>query len=284
MQWPVRGLLSVLVIVVCGSAIAATPGITAQGFAMETTHSAAAGQFEPVRVRVEVPGRIAKLLISQGTFEVDLATTPDRSLFALFGLDQRPLNAFDITLDVAPYLNERLVEPGNYRVDIIVIDRDGERSQESLSVRVVGEEVDAPGEATQTANSQTSRALRETEVVLLREGPGEVDSEGLRGLSWITIEPIDVTIRLRASQANVTLVAPGASSWGAAAHQDQLTRILADARSVDFVDIATARGQAAGTIIALRGDGNDVLIRLTGSTTAVSSTGTIVTLTASVRR
>ena len=42
--------------------------------------------------------------------------------------------------------------------------------------------------------------------------------------------------------------------------------------------------EAAGTVVALSGDGNDVLIRLTGSTTDVSSDGTTVTLTASVRR
>jgi hypothetical protein len=284
MQSHIRGLLSVLVIGIYGSAAATpagNPSITAQGFAMETTRSAAAGQFEPVRVRVETPERIAKLLLSQGTFEVDLATTPDRSSFALFGLDQRPLNAFDITLDFSPYLNERLAQPGSYRIDIIVIDRDGGRSQASLSVTVVGEEV---GEAAQPEKLKMSPALRETEAVLRRQGPGEVDSEVIEGLAWVTIEPIDVTIRLRATEANARLYAPGASSWGAAADQDQLATIIADASSVDFVDIPTARDQAAGTVIALSGGGDDVLIRLTGSTTAVSSAGTTVTLTASVRR
>jgi hypothetical protein len=284
MQWRIRGLLSVLVIGICGSALAAPqvgPDITSQGFAMETTRSAAAGEFEPVRVRVEAPERVAKLLISQGTFEVDLATTPDRSSFALFGLDERPLNAFDITLDFSPYLNERLAEPGDYRIEITVFDRDGRRSQANLTVTVVGEEVD---EVARPANLEMSPALQETEAVLRRQGPGEVDSEGIQGLAWVTIEPVDVTIRLRATEANATLFAPGASSWNVAANQDQLARILADARSVDFVDIATARDQAAGTVIALSGDGNDVLIRLTGSTTAVSSAGTTVTLTASVRR
>ena len=287
MQWHIRGLLSVLVIGICGGALAAPPGdpsITAQGFAMETTRSAAAGEFEPVRVRVEAPERIAKLLISQGTFEVDLATTPDRSSFALFGLDQRPLNAFDITLDFSPYLNERFAEPGSYRIDIIVIDRDGGRSQANLSVTVVGEEVREVDAEAQSANLETSPALQETEAVLRRQGPGEVDGEGIQGLAWVTIEPVDVTIRLRATEVNATLFAPGASSWGAATDQDQLAMILADARSVDFVDIPTARDQAAGTVIALSGDGNDVLIRVTGSTTAVSSAGTTVTLTASVRR
>ena len=284
MQWHIRGLLSVLVIGICGSTLAAPhggPSITAQGFAMETTRSAAAGEFEPVRVRVEAPERVAKLLISQGTFEVDLATTPDRSSFALFGLDQRPLNAFDITLDFSPYLNERLVEPGSYRIEIIVIDRDGGRSRAELYVTVVGDEVD---EISQPADVEMSPALEESEAVFRRQGSGEVESEGAAGLAWVTLEPIDVTIRLRAAEANATLFAPGASSWSAAANQDQLAMILADTPALDYVDIPTARDQAAGTIIALSGDGDDILIRVTGSTTAVSSAGTTVTLTASVRR
>ena len=287
MQWHIRGRLSVLVIGICGSALAAPPGgpsITAQGFAMETPRSAHAGQFEPVRVRVEAPERIAKLLISQGTFEVDLATTPDRTSFALFGLDQRPLNAFDITLDFSPYLNERFADPESYRIEIIVIDRDGGRSQANLSVTLVGAEAEEVGEVARSANLEMSPELVETEAVLRRRGPGEVDSEAIEGLDWVTIEPIDVTIRLRATAANATLYAPGAPSWGAAATQDQLTSVLADAIPVEFVDIPTARDQAAGTVVALSGDGNDVLIRLTGSTTDVSSDGTTVTLTASVRR
>ena len=284
MQWHIRGLLIVLAVVgIRGSTLAASPldpSITAQGFAIETTRSAAAGEFEAVRVRVEAPERIAKLLISQGAFEVDLATTPDRSSFALFGLDQRPLNAFDITLDFSPFLNERFGEPGNYRIDIIVFDRDGGRSQASLSVTVVGDEVD---EVETPVDVERSPALEESDAVFRRQGSGEVESDGAGGLAWVTIEPIDVTIRLRAAAANATLHAPGASSWSAA-NQDQLAMILADAPSLDYVDIPTARDQAAGTLIAVSGDGNDVLIRLTGSNTAVSSAGTTVTLTASVRR
>ena len=115
MQWHIRGLLFVLVGIsggVLASSSSANPNITAQGFAIDTVHSAAAGRFEPIRLRVEAPERIAKLLVSQDGFEVDLATTPDRSLFALFGLDKRPMNAFDVTLDFAPYVNDRFAEPG----------------------------------------------------------------------------------------------------------------------------------------------------------------------------
>ena len=285
MQWHIRGLLWVLAAGICGGTLAAAspgdPSITAQGFAMEARHSGAAGQFEQVRVRIEAPERIAKLLISQDGFEADLATTPDRSLFALFGLDKRPMSAFDITLDFAPYINDRFAEPGAYRIEIVVIDRKGGRAQASLSVEVIGEEID---EAVPPADADTSSRLEESEAVFRRQGPGNVESDGIPGLDWVTIEPIDVTIRVRAAEPNASLRQLEGSSWSAATTRDQLATILANVAPLEYVEIPTARGQAAGTVIALNGDGDNVLIRLTGSTTSVSSAGTTVTLTASVRR
>jgi hypothetical protein len=266
-----------------GVAIAAAssegPSITAQGFAMDTTHSAAAGQFEQVRVRIEAPERIAKLLVSQDGFEADLATTPDRLLFAQFGLDKRPLNAFDITLDFAPYINDRLVKPGSYRIDIIVIDRKGGRSRASLAVAVAGDDIDQAGQP-----ADESPRLAESEVVFRRQGTGDVESDGVTALSWVTVEPINVTIRLRADEQRATLYKLAAASWDTVATREHLATVLANTPSRDYLDIPTARGQAADTVIALRGDRGDVLIRLTGSITSVSSAGTTVTLMASVRR
>lgn len=285
MQWHIRGLLLFLVVGISGSVLAASssedPSITPQGFAIGTIHSAAAGQFDRVRVRIEAPERIAELLVSQDGFEADLATTPDRSLFALFGLDKRPMNAFDVTLDFAPYMNDRFAEPGSYRIDIIVIDRNGGRSQASLPVVVIGEKID---EGRQPGDGDRSPRLEESKAVLRREGAGNVEIDGVPGLDWITIDPIDVTIRLRAAEPKDTLHRLAASGWGVAITRDQLATMLADAPSLEYIEIPTARGQAAGVLIALSGDGGDVLIYLTDSTTSVSSAGTTVMLTASVRR
>ena len=285
MRWHIRGLLFVLITGSYYGALAAVssgnPSITAQGFAMETTHSAAAGQFEQVRVRIEAPERIETLLISQDAFEADLATTPDRSLFDLFGLDKRPLSAFDVTLDFAPFMNSRLVVPGSYRIGIIVIDRKGGRSSASISVAVIGDEAD---EAPPPAETDRSPPLMESEAVFRRQGSGNVENDGFSGLDWFTVEPINVTIRLRAVESGATLHRLAASSWSAAATRDRLATILADSTPLAYVDIPTARGQAAATLIALGGEGGNVMIRLTGSTTSVSSAGTTVTLTASVRR
>jgi hypothetical protein len=285
MLWHIRGLLLVLVAGTYGGAVVASasenPSITAQGFAMNTTLSAAAGEFERVGVRIEAPKRIAKLQISQDGFEAELAMTPNRDLFALFGLDDRPLNAFDITLDLAPYMNSRFTEPGTYRIDIVVIDRKGGRSEASVSAAVIGEEGE---EAEQADDMVRLPRLEEYAAVFRREGSGEVDSDGVQGLDWVTIEPINVTIRLRAVAPNTTLHQLSASSWSAITTQDHLATALAQTPSLDYVDLRTARGQAANTIIALVSNGGNTFIRLTGSTTSVSSAGTTVTLTANVRR
>ena len=285
MLWHIRGLLLVLVAGTYGGALVASasenPSITAQGFAMNTTLSAAAGEFERVGVRIEAPERIAKLQISQDGFEAELAMTPNRDLFALFGLDDRPLNAFDITLDFAPYMNSRFTEPGTYRIDIVVIDRKGGRSDASVSAAVIGEEDE---EAEQADDVAGSPRLEEYAAVFRREGAGEVDSDGVPGLDWVTIEPINVTIRLRAVAPNTTLHQLSASSWSAVTTQDHLATALAQTPSLNYVDLRTARGQATDTVIALVGNGGNTFIRLTGSTTSVSSAGTTVTLTANVRR
>jgi cbb3-type cytochrome oxidase subunit 3 len=285
MLWRIRSLLLILVVGTFGGALVASasenPSITAQGFAMNTTLSAAAGEFERAGVRIEAPERIAKLLISQDGFETELAMTPNRDLFALFGLDDRPLNAFDITLDCAPYMNSRFREPGSYRIYIVVIYRKGGRSEASLSAAVIGEDDD---EAERAEDVIRSPGLDESAAVFRREGSGGVDSDGVPGLEWITIEPINVTIRLRAVAPNATLHQLSASSWSAVTTQEHLTSALAQTPSLDYVDLRTARGQAANTIIALVDDGGNTLIHLTGSTTSVSSAGTTVTLTASVRR
>ena len=285
MLWHIRGLLLVLVAGTYGGALVASasenPSITAQGFAMNTTLSAAAGEFERVGVRIEAPERIAKLQISQDGFEAELAMTPNRDLFALFGLDDRPLNAFDITLDFAPYMNSRFTEPGTYRIDIVVIDRKGGRSDASVSAAVIGEEDE---EAEQADDVAGSPRLEEYAAVFRREGAGEVDSDGVPGLDWVTIEPINVTIRLRAVAPNTTLHQLSASSWSAVTTQDHLATALAQTPSLNYVDLRAARGQATDTVIGMVGNGGNTFIRLTGSTTSVSSAGTTVTLTANVRR
>ena len=55
----------------------APPRITAQGFAIDTTQSGMVSKFGHLCIRIECAGRIAQLRISERSYEVDLATTPE---------------------------------------------------------------------------------------------------------------------------------------------------------------------------------------------------------------
>ena len=280
-----RGLMLLLAVTVGSGVIAAAPSdgptITAQGFAMSTTLQAEAGQFGAVRVRIEAPARIAKLLVEQGDLVTDLSTTTNRSLFAQFGLEKRPMNAYDVTLNFAPYINARLTTPATYKFGITVVDRNGMQSQAALTVTVMAEEEPAIDTAAPVA---VSRRLEQVEDTFRRRGSGAVESVGTEGLTWVTIEPVNVTIRLRAAHSDASLWPLARSSWNDITTIDDLQTMQKQVSPVPYVDVSAARGAAAGTVIALSDDDGDVLIHLIGSDTAVSRIGTTVTLIAKVRR
>lgn len=279
------GLLIIFAIVAGNGVIAAaasdSPTITAQGFAMTTTLRARPGQFDAVRVRIEAPARIAKLVVEQGDLVTDLSTTTNRSLFALFGLEKRPMNAYDVTLNFAPYINARLTAPATYRIGITVVDREGVASQAAFTVTVIAEEMRSIGSA---APAAAPRHLEQLEGTFQRRGSGTVESVGTTGLTWVTLEPIDVTIRLRAARADASLRPLQRSSWNDIMTIEDLQAIRKRVSPVPYVDVPAARGGAAGTVIALSNGDGDVLIHLTDSDTAVSQLGTTVTLVAHVRR
>lgn len=278
--------LLILLAVFFGSGLiaAAPPGsptITAQGFAISTTLRAKARQFDAVRVRIEAPARIAKLIIEQDDLVTDLSTTTERSLFALFGLEKRPMNAYDVTLNFAPYINARLTAPATYKIGITVVDREGMQSQAALTVTVITEEIPSVDGAVPAA---VARRLEQSEDTFRRQGPGAVESDVITGLTWVTVEPINVTVRLRAAHAGASLRLLSQSSWNDITTTEDLQEMQKTVSPVVYVDVPAARGGAAGIVIALRGNDGDVLIHLTGSETAVSPVGTTVTLMANVRR
>lgn len=282
MRWPWTGLSALLIVAVCSIALADSfsegPRITAQGFSMDTALRAEAGRFRSVRVRIEAPSRIAKLLIADGDIETDLASTPDRALIAQLGLDTRPMNAFDITLNFAPYINTRLTAAATYRIAITVVDRQGAVAQDALTITV--DEDAAPADS-EPAPSPHHLAL--SMLTLQRQGAGPVEPAATTPLTWVTREPVDVTLRLQAADAAAELRQLHASSWDNILTREALAERLSNVPSVPYIDVPAARNGAAGTIIALSGDGDNILIHLSGSSTSVSALGTTVTLMASVR-
>lgn len=284
MTWSRIGLIALFLLTSFGGAWAddssTDPRITAQGFSIDAPLRAEASQFSSVRVRVEAPLRIAKLLITDGDVEIDLATTPDRSLFAMFGLDQRPMNAFDITLDFAPYINDRLTDTATYRIGITVVDHDGRVAHDAMTATVIDDDA-AAAEAGDAA--PRPQPLEESILKLQRQGAGDVEPASSSPLSWVTHEAINVTIRIRPADPRTALRELPASNWDSILTHDSLERQLAGISSQPYVDVQAARNGAAGTVVALsRGDGN-AMIRLTGSATSVSTLGTTVILTATVR-
>ena len=284
MRWPVRCLFMLLAIAVSAHVFAAespgSPRITAQGFAIDAALQSEAGHFDSVRVRIEAPSRIAKLLISDGDVEIDLATTTDRSMFALFGLEQRPMNAFDVTLEFSPYLNRHFMNAATYRLDITVVDRHGGIAQAALTATVVGADEDEIGVK---QDEQTSSGLQESMLNLKRQGTGPVEPAAVSPFTWVTLEAVHVTIRLHAADASSELRRLDAASWDSVLTRASLDKRLSDTPTVPYIDMRTARNGAAGTVLAVSSGDGDALIHVTGSSTSVSPLGTTVTLTASIR-
>jgi hypothetical protein len=256
------------------------PRITAQGFSVDTALVSETRRFDSVRVRVEAPSRITKLLIATDANEIDLARTQDRSLFAIFGLHQRPLNAYDVTLDLAAFMNDRFTTPATYRIEITVTDRDGGVATATLTATVVSDKqttVDATGYGTMP------RQLRETAITLTRSGSADVEPARESPLTWITREAVNVTIRLRPASPDSQIRELSAKIWDQILTPFDLEQIIPSSPAVPYIDVPAASNGAADTVLAVSGDSGDALIRVISSATSLSKLGTTVTLTAHIR-
>jgi len=256
------------------------PRLTAQGFAITSVQRGEAGEFPPVRLRAEAPSRIASLVVRQGNFEADLATTVERSLFPLFGLESRPLQAFDVTLDFGPYINRQLTADGQYLFLVTLTDREGRRTTATLEV-AVGAPRTLPEPA---AGEAFGRELVTSDAVLRRSGSGPVRAAGISGLTWVTLEPIEVTIRVRPARQGLSLRELPAGIWPELTDTVALAGAVAETDPVGFVELPTASRAAAGRVLVLSDAAGHTALRITGSATAVSEKGTKVELVGRVRR
>jgi hypothetical protein len=128
------------------------------------------------------------------------------------------------------------------------------------------------------------RELEESDAVLRRRGRGEVESLGITGLTWATIDPIRLVIRLRATAEGTRLRRLPADSWPDLTHSLTLEGAVAAARPVPYVDLTVARRAAAGTILVLSDASGHVAFRVTGSAATATERGTLVELVGRVRR
>jgi hypothetical protein len=190
--------------------------------------------------------------VSERSYEVDLARSPELQHLPLFALERRVWSLRDVTLDFAPYINAKLDAAGDYTFEIDVSDREGRTATQRLSVELLEDE---PEEAEATEPPPTAplpAPAASGDFRMQRVGAGPVRGAERFGLTWTTVESVAVTIRLRGAE-------DGAAS----------------------IDLATANGATAGEVIAVQPATSDraaYVLRADQSETRLSEAGTTVVL------
>lgn len=128
------------------------------------------------------------------------------------------------------------------------------------------------------------RELVESDAVLRRTGGGPVEAAGISGLAWTTVDPVEVTIRIRADREGLTLRKLPAELWPELDNSVALAGAVAETPPFDWVDVPTAGRAAAGTVLVLSDAAGHTAFRISGSATALTEAGTKVELVGRVRR
>lgn len=252
------------------------PAITAQGFDITEPRAALVGEFGDVRLRLETPGKIDELRISERTFSTDLAKTMDKGLFGLFGLDQRPYSRSDVTLDFSRYINEKITAAGAYQIDIMVTDHIGQSATESvfLDVRTVDEpEHELPTPAAEP-DAETADFSFE------RVGPGDLSGANVFGITWKTVDPIQVTVQVAAAADGATKIARlDAADFRDVQTQSQLAEIVDRCTANEVIEFDTANAAAAGQVFAVINGEQRYILQASASETQLTEAGTTVVVT-----
>jgi hypothetical protein len=265
----------------CGAEAPPAPSLTAQGFRISERQGGRVGTFGALKVRVEAPAGIEQLQVSERSYEVDLARSPELQHFPLFALERRAWSLRDVTLDFAPYINEKLESAGDYTFSIDVRDREGRTATQTLRVEVLADESD---EADASGPPPTARRAPAAsgDFRMQRVGAGPVRGAEPFGLTWTTVESVAVTIRLRVAEdeaARLAWLAPDV--FGAIATRDDVARALRGEAGTASLEIATANGAAAGQVIAVlpaKSGRDGYVLRADHSETQLSDAGTTVVL------
>lgn len=245
------------------------PEITAQGFDMSTAQRGAIGQFDRLRVRFEVPGRIEALSVAERSYEVDLATTPESNHLPLFGLSRQVRQLTDVTLDFGPYINRKLDEPGAYEFELTVVDRSGEHASARLLIEL--------NSAPSGAGHREGDALQVSSFRVERVGGGTASSIEQLGFDWKTIESNQVVIRLAAPENGSFFELPG-GDFDALTTQAALEATARQRPQRQELQFATAANGGAGQVFGLMSSEPLRILRITSSSTSLSEVGTTVTL------
>jgi len=270
----------------------ASPTITAQGFDMLRTPEVLLGETSQLRLRIEAPSGIEKLLIRERSYEVDLAQSPETTHFPLFGLPRRVWSKTDVTLDFGPYVAEKIKAPGEYAFSIVVSDREQQTAEETLRILVRPETMESesslepppsepqPVKKPLEPSAATKTLMHTAPFRLERIGPGRVVGGEEFGVTWKTIDSVLVVIRLRESEFEKSRFArlePGA--FASIDTREKFAQILGSAETRTSLDLTTAVDNAAGVVFAIVRPDKSFLLRADHSATTLSDLGTTVTLT-----
>jgi len=242
------------------------PQISAQGFAIENVQNGTVGQFGSLRLRIESKGRITKLLIKERSYEVDLATTPDKNHFQLFGLKKKPTLHTDVTLDFENYINKKLDQVGEYEFNVEIIDKKGQSTSTNLLIKLE----DPKGKTT---------PIEMGHFQLQREGKDQVSGSDKFGITWKTIDEIKVTIQIsKAKNGTNKLTRLTINDYDNLTSKEELSLKITDAKGIEIIEFDTANNAAAQEVIGILNEGKYYLLKTNLSDTLLSQIGTTVTL------
>jgi hypothetical protein len=256
------------------------PLITAQGFEIEATQEGIVLEFTNLRLRIESEGRIQQLHIQERSFEVDLATTPEREHFPLFGIENKALQHTDITLDFQNYINQKLTMEGEYQFLISVEDKKGQTTNTVLKVRLKSPGISAPPVEVSKAPVDIPKTPVETgQFEMQREGRGSVDNSEPFGITWKTIDEINVTIRVSKAEGGASKLASFTSAdYDRLDVKEDLSEWINVARDLQQIEFDSSNNAARDQVLGINNLGSYYLLRVLKSNSNLSDSGTRVTL------
>ncbi|MEJ2180266.1 MAG: hypothetical protein P8Y28_07470 [Gammaproteobacteria bacterium] len=265
---------------------APAPTITAQGFSIESVQEGSVGQFGSLRLRIESPGRIDKLQIKERSYHVDLATTPERAHFKLFGIERKPLYSRDVTLDLQSYINQKLEHSGEYTIVVEVTDKLGQITNTNIFIKLdqpeSAVEVEPKPEQTKPEPAQSSidsAPVQTGHFEILRIGPREIEGNKVFGLTWKTVDEILVTIRVRKREGGASKLAGlSTKDYDNVITDRHLNQLLESVEDKDNVDFDTANNTGVNIVLGVVNLGKPYLIKTSETSTELSELGTTVTL------
>lgn len=247
------------------------PSITAQGFDMSVSQEGILGAFGQIRIRFEVPDRIAELYIKERSYDVDLAMTPETAHFRLFGVKTQVRQLTDVTLNFQNYINEKIEAEGDYTFDLRVTDRKGRSATGSLTVRILMEH------APETQSNVDAVAVESFKFE--RIGNSAVSGAENFGISWRTIDSKEVLIELYAKKGSPSkLIEITPADYEHITTRTQLEQKINDGHHIASLLLPTTGGKAAGAVFGIIKQGEHYILRVGDSETSLSRRGTRVLL------